>query len=371
MSDGLEFFCSFLAYHIASGLTHRKDPKMSAASFAPITEEFDQKFARSLSPAARTLWSWLRRQAPPGREFEFCLDEFVEKFTYTLKWSRSALNALIDCGLVEVVRKYYSHGFKVIVHQVGDIGKKTSIPGDKTSQLGNETSQILPSNLHSSVNINREESFKENKTEQRSSHSTHPVPLTEKTTATPPEISLSPECEEFLQRAKDLGVQLNQNLLTLIQSHPPEVVRNALAALQEQMQSNNRIDSKEGFLSNAIRRRWRPNAERRVRRSLPATELPPAQQEVVAAEYQALGQSLGIEVIPAAIQPPLDDFSDVYMFIRHNVQRLGWDKPQVEASLQHRYGKTRRSLLSDAELLDWVDFLATCESTEAPLKIQG
>ena len=330
-------------------------------SFAPITEEFDELFARTLPPAAKTLWGWLRRQAPAGREVEFCLQDFVQKFGYSLKWGRKALTILIENGLVEEVKKFYGYGFRVIVHQIGELGKKASSNSEETSINGNETSQKPPENPHPSVNTNKEKSIANKTKQELPTH--HPVALTEKPIITPQKIAQDPKHQELLQKAQNLGVHLNQNLTNLIANNPPEIVRSALAALEEQIQSGKNIASREGYLSDAIRRCWKPNAERRAKRSAPATAIPAERQATVIADYQRIGYDPNPgEVAPAPAASQVEDLSDSFVLIQINIRRLGWDKSQVEAVLQERYGKSKQRLLCDAELQNWAAFLVECES---------
>jgi len=332
-------------------------------SFAPITEEFDELFARTLPPAARTLWSWLRRQAPSGREMEFNLEDFVQKFDYSLKWGRKALTALIDNGLVNVVKKFYGYGFRVVVHQIGELknGKKTSTNGDESSSDWNKTSPKQPSIPHSLVNNNKEESI-EDKNLTQELPSLHPVLIDSKvdeTASQPAQLIQNPEHLELLRQAENLGIHLNNNLVSLALKHSVEVLKNAIAALKEQLSAGKAIKSPAGFLTNAIRRGWKPNAHRHSRRSPESSLI-----ELELSPERAIAESQPTSLLPqplAQILPSITyDFSDTLTTIQLNIRRLGWTLEIVGRSLSERYQVPKQRLLSDEQLLDWADFLASC-----------
>jgi hypothetical protein len=214
-------------------------------SFAPITEEFDSQFARILPPAAKTLWTWLRRMAPAGREIEFSLKDFATRFNYSLKWGRNALNALMEVGLVEEVRRYHGYGFKVLVYQVGDVGKKTSSDRNETSSDRNETSQKPPSNPHSPVRIDHKDLLKPASTEEIKEIA--PVEKINKETA-----------QLIDQAAQVIAPEpMNPQILQRLQTTNARIVQQAIELVQYRKQyGQSKIESLPGLLMRAIENKW-------------------------------------------------------------------------------------------------------------------
>jgi hypothetical protein len=214
-------------------------------SFAPITEEFDTQFARSLPPAAKTLWTWLRRMAPAGREIEFSLKDFANLFNYSLKWVRNALNALIEVGLVEEVRRYHGYGFKVLVSQVGELGKKTSSNRNETSSDRNETSQKPPSNPHSPVRIDHKDLLKPTSTEGVREN----APVEE----------INSEAARLIdQAAQAIAPEpMNPQIVQRLQTTEIRIAENAIELVQYRKQyGNSKIESLPGLLMRAIENKW-------------------------------------------------------------------------------------------------------------------
>jgi hypothetical protein len=338
-------------------------------SFAPITEEFDELFARTLPPAAKTLWSWLRRQAPSGKVMEFDLTDFVQKFNYSLKWGRRALDCLIDNGLVKIVRKFHGYGFRVIVYQIGELrnGKKTSSESEETSNDWNKTSQILPSNPHSFVNNKKESIDNKLKTQTLPTH--HPVLIDNEVAETPyqhTQISQDSEQQDLLRQAENLGIHLNNNLIALALNHSVEVVRNAIAALREQLSAGKKVANPAGYLTNAIRRGWKPNAQRHSPRTTENPIVVQSQQQSSAIVIDSEGGSMTLpapvsQLLPSVPLPIVDDFADTFVSIQLNIRRLSWTLEIIEQTLQERYQVSKRRLLSNEQLLDWAAFLGSCE----------
>jgi hypothetical protein len=214
-------------------------------SFAPITEEFDSQFARSLPPAAKTLWTWLRRMAPIGREIEFSLKDFTSLFEYSLKWGRKALDSLIDAGLVQIVRQYYGYGFKVLVFQVGEVGNKTSNLKNETSPKKNETSKIQPSNPHSLVSIDPENSLKPTSTEELQEIA--------------PQEEFNSETARLIDQAAEAIAPepMNPQIVNRIRATEARIVASAIELVQYRKQfGNSKIESLPGLLMRAIANKW-------------------------------------------------------------------------------------------------------------------
>jgi hypothetical protein len=214
-------------------------------SFAPITEEFDSQFARILPPAAKTLWTWLRRMAPAGREIEFSLKDFATLFNYSLKWGRNALNTLMEVGLVEEVRRYHGYGFKVLVYQVGDIGKKTSSDRNETSSDRNETSQKPPSNPHSPVRIDHKDLSKPTSTEGVEEK----APIEE----------INNKMAQLLDQAAGAIAPepMNPQIVQRLQTTEIRIAENAIELVQYRKQyGNSKIESLPGLLMRAIENKW-------------------------------------------------------------------------------------------------------------------
>jgi hypothetical protein len=232
-------------------------------SFAPITEEFDTQFARNLFPAARTLWTWLRRMAPAGREIEFSLKDFASLFDYSLKWGRRALDALIDVGLVQIVRQYYGYGFKVLVFQVGEVGNKTSNFRNKTSPNRNETSKIHPSNPHSSVSIDPK-NLKE------------PTSI-EVTQEIAPQEEFNNEAARLIDQAAETIAPepMNPQIVKRIQAAEAQIVKNAIELVQYRKQfGGSKIESLPGLLMQAIANKWYLRDAERQRLNQQPNEIP-------------------------------------------------------------------------------------------------
>jgi hypothetical protein len=69
------------------------------------------------------------------------------------------------------------------------------------------------------------------------------------------------------------------------------------------------------------------------------------------------------ELAPEAAEPineesfEVADLSDVLVQISVHRQRLGWTPVQVREALKHRFGKTSQALLTDSELMEWLNWL--------------
>lgn len=326
-------------------------------SFAPVTEEFDVRFARTLPPAARTLWTWLRRMAPPEREIEFCLKDFAQQFSYTLKWGRHALTALAEHGLVEIVRRYYGYGFKVLVFQPGDIRQKSSPSREETSFPPNKTSQKPASNPHSHVPLNKENI----KIKQNPENPTpHPVLNEQEMMPEALEIGQGSEYEELFQEVEQAGIILNSHLKQILLQATVQTIRNAIAAFHEQKQKGNINKNPSGFFRRAVEQQFKPNSERLERRSREATPIAEAQREPVQREYARVGIDPHPAVPPQVIYPPVrpdDDVSDILAQIKIYHRQLGLSLEDVKAHFQRRYGKDSSWMLSEDELADWLQYL--------------
>lgn len=325
-------------------------------TFAPITQEFDQQFARHIPPAAQHLWKWLRRKAPPGREIEFDLKEFAATFDYTLKWARTALNILIEHQLVEEIRRFYSYGFRVKVFQVGDIGNKSSTNSEETSNQTYKTSQKVPSNPLN-FDTNNKEKFREEQNQENPT--THPVQNEQGKILDQAKISQASEHQDLLQEIEQSGIKLNPYLEQIVLKATVQTVRNALESYREQRQRGNINKNPAGFFRRAVEQGFKPNSEPSKHRSLDATPIDDTQRELVRREYFRLG----IEppsVLAEVTYPPvrLDaDLSDLLAQIRGYHRELGLQREEIEAHFQKRYGKSRVSLLSEEELADWLQHL--------------
>jgi hypothetical protein len=235
-------------------------------SFAPITEEFDCQFARTLPPAAKTLWTWLRRMAPVGREVEFSLKEFASSFDYSLKWGRKALNALIEVGLVKEIRRYHGYGFRVQVYQVGELtGKKTSSNRNESSPHRNETSQKPPSNPHSLVSSVLKDLSKPASIEEKQENALAEE-LTGKPAQPPEQVSrlvapepMSQETQQLIDQAAQVIAPeaMNPQIRQRLQKGDVRVAERAVELVRYRKQfGNSKIESLAGLLMQALANKW-------------------------------------------------------------------------------------------------------------------
>jgi hypothetical protein len=263
-------------------------------AFAPITDALDHIARQVLKPCDYWLWRYLRRKNRPGEPVEFDLDDFISEYGYSLKWAGASLQRLIKEGWVEMVRRFYGHGYRVIVHEPtpdtppppdsslpsspSEIGNFTSSQRNSSSTNFHSTSQKQPSNPHSFVTNNKE--FKEI-TNIKPTH--HPVDvagidrevqtitagssqvldaLTSQSLLPDPQ-TLAPanqDHEQLLTYVRDAiaPAPLNPKIQALVLGHSAQTVKDAVEALREQREKKP-IKNIAGFLVNAIKGRWKPN----------------------------------------------------------------------------------------------------------------
>ncbi|PZD70406.1 hypothetical protein C1752_13132 [Acaryochloris thomasi RCC1774] len=261
-------------------------------AFAMITDEHDL-ILMQLPPAARSLYQWLLRRRPAGQSQEFDLAEFQtfssqsRKRPYCTRQIRNALDALIERGLVENIRKFSAQYWKLIAHHPDQPSeKKTSQIKKKTSQNRKEISKKQASNPHSTVAF-----YIESKETTNIPPSLHPVLLDNKEglancpqhpnldlkniqdselrTASPTnsdsqDVPLSSE-EIKINRELQAEVEeviapmpLNLNIKRAVMSVSLAVVQDALAVVRQQKRAG-KAKRPAGLLVRAIQERWIPN----------------------------------------------------------------------------------------------------------------
>lgn len=124
-------------------------------NFTVITDNrLDEYREHKLTPGATKLDMWARMKGRPGKEIDFQLNKFTEKFGLTLDWARRCLQELKDANLLTVVFKASNTFYRVILHDP-DFNPINMNSCPKKEEF---CPTIQPSNPHPTV-----PSFKENK----------------------------------------------------------------------------------------------------------------------------------------------------------------------------------------------------------------
>lgn len=229
-------------------------------AFARLTELHDM-LTRSLTPCAERLYRYLLRKTKAGVVQEFEIPDFAEEMSYSTRHTKRALIQLEKAELVTIVRKYSSTVFKLIAWHPDQDKTLPSPPQKPKKHI--EVSKKEASKPDSTVPI-----YRDNRELQTAPPTPHPVEndegedsgceakLPETDLATRDEVN--PETRSLLQEIKDNGIFLNSTLQRLVIKAGTTIVRNALAALQEQTKQG-RVKNPSGFLVRAIQNGWKPN----------------------------------------------------------------------------------------------------------------
>lgn len=296
---------------------------MNIATAAPVLSSVFARYtaehtliSMSVPPSAQYLFQWLLQQKPAGREQEIDLEAY-QAFTgkgrarpYSFKIVRSALDTLIEVGLVSLVRQYNARFWKVIAYHPGQ--KELDPVATKTSQVGTILRQKTTSNADCTVPSYREYRETTNTGNEKNitdcqEPPTHPVLKKEidkgntgiqplHTVAAP--IKENQETREIKaqdpphtppdkpklkpQNTSDSEVQtdswcaalpaeieaqiikliapapLNQNLRKQVLVTQAEVIGDAIAAIQQQIAAG-KVKNPIGSLISALKNKWKPN----------------------------------------------------------------------------------------------------------------
>jgi hypothetical protein len=252
----------------------------TCSPFARVTELHDD-YGQKLTPCAGLMYRILLRAMPAGKPQEFELKRFCNKANYSLKWAKSALRELCDMELVEIIRTFSGHGYKLIAHHADR--PKTSPPVHETSPTVHKTSQKPASNADSTAVLYRENI---ERTTNRPTH--HPVSTDEReksvigSSTTPaivietePPIEPEPEVQAEVEATiAAAGFRLNATLKAIVRSTQAQIVLQAIAATQQylhnlQRQSQPLRRQPEALLVAAIRQAWEPRQRENNTSSLP------------------------------------------------------------------------------------------------------
>jgi hypothetical protein len=246
-------------------------------TFARVTDEHDL-LSVELTPCAGYLYRLLLRTAPAGKTQEFELkEEFCQVWDYSLKWAKAALRELINRDLVEVLREFSGHGYRLIAWHPS---QKTSPTSLETSSIDPKTSRSQPSNPDSLAPLYRE--IRE--TTDKPTH--HPVSTNEQeggidtpTTPKSPEpemVSDRPQVNEpqVIQKIEEAGFKLNSTLITIARTTTAQIVLQAIEAAQQyhhrlQQQNKPLRRQPEALLVTAIRQQWQVNSSGSEAQTMP------------------------------------------------------------------------------------------------------
>jgi hypothetical protein len=306
------------------------------ATFARVTDEHDIITRLELTPCAALLYRDLLRAAPAGRPQEFELKkEFCAKWDYTLKWARQGLRQLIELDLVEVIRTFSGHGYRLITWHPG---QKPSNNSQESSLSDHETSQKPPSNPYPICSSYRE-------SRETTDNPTHrPVNPDERegTTdspkiPTPPEPEIEPKILEHLQTA---GFQLNSTLKAIVRSTQAQIVLQAIEAAQQYLtklqQKNQPLRRQpEALLVSAIREEWQPQCGESGTNAMPpefdewfrlARSVDVAQASSIQADMTQHPPGVLCILTPSGIWEPFDQMRVTYSLKR--LQAMKADREQ-------------------------------------------
>jgi hypothetical protein len=273
-------------------------------AFARVTNDHDA-ISLTLTPCAGQLYRWLLRRLPAGKSQELYLEEFAEwssgyrKRPYCIRHLQRALQELLTLGLVDVLKEYTKRIYKLVCHHPDphreEIKPPDSLPcssehlnlwdknvKDLDEKVTNETkmSTAAESNTDSAV-----PSYRDLKRTANTPTSLHPVYKTNKERL--PSFPISPNVEtqrnsEVSQsdfptspESQDAAIfsaekimaqieatispqPMNQNIRKTVLGSPVEVVRDALAVVQQQKRLG-RVKRPAGMLVKAIQEKWTPN----------------------------------------------------------------------------------------------------------------
>ena len=251
------------------------------------------------------------RRMPAGKVQEFDFKEFntyassIGWREYSTKWLRKCLGLLEQTGLVEILRQYKGHGFKIIArhpwqlndfqpnkstkNKSSDSENKSSRSENKSSRSENKSSQKRASNSDSTVPINREFREKTNNTErpivadlknnqnetdrsQRTRINTKPKPkpsksqinLNVKDNAKPDrkeksdgkvEQKLNKKQELLIQQIEDQGIPANGTIVNLVKTNRVERIEKAIAYYKERKRDNY-IANPGGYFVQCLKENW-------------------------------------------------------------------------------------------------------------------
>lgn len=92
-------------------------------------------------------------------------------------------------------------------------------------------------------------------------------------------------------------------------------------------------------------------------------DLPIERELAEQVEHLVCGAIIPGELEPEAAEPineeglEVTDLSEILAQISVHRQRLGWTPVQVQEELSHRFGKTSQAMLTDSELMEWLNWL--------------
>jgi hypothetical protein len=402
---------------------HRLAPGKPFAQWGE--ENCDTDF--NLMPCAGRIWRFLLRRRKPGTFQELDFEEFqaysaAKRYRpYSLKQIRAGFWQLVERGLVAIAKTYPSthRVYGVIARQVGMIvNTSISVAGKLTSRSGNRLPKQGPQSTDCSFKTADQLTNKRTKPTappvlertkegvvQNGSDPQLPAPeggeILDTTALAIPlqewdREAIVQECPSTIaqtlveQAHSELGVRITRPIYRLVVRSTIGVVRNAIAAVKERLESKTAapVKSKEGLFTTALKRRFTPNAKGQ-RDNTPEAGIKGfgawftqvQQAGLVCASYQEHGEILLVlpqggvmtlaefgQVHPdwalgqgtepeRLLQPEPVDLAEVIAQTSVEIQRLGWSPQQVATLLVERFKKRSRCQLTDDELFQFLEAL--------------
>jgi hypothetical protein len=358
--------------------------------FAPLTRSVSEKLNEA-TPAAYKLWGLMRQDHRPEVAFNFKLKEAADVLGYSVRWLKTALDELIDLQLVEQIERWWGQCYRLIIYN----------PGQKTEQKNDdrvhETSKIKDANAQSSVPLSKLIQRSNNGVsgeQKRIWYDDRKVNDVRGNEAIAESLYI-----EVQKIAPDFNPKV---LLEAIAQFGERHVRNAVSAIQEQMDRGN-TRNPAAALFTAIFRGFTANEAKRERRSQKSSELMrstlvsangsteseatdqephflPGTTEMfvvteeersrLQAQVEAAEQEFRQRVQTGAIMPVLpvspvpvasvnENVVDVLAQISIVVREAGLDRDEVRGLLEGRYGVRSQQSLNAAQLRDWLAYLQT------------